>query len=195
MLISDTTELLNRIIYGNDSPFIYEKLGQRVNHYMIDEFQDTSGMQWQNFLPLVRDSLAGGNRNFIVGDVKQSIYRWRNSGWKLLDEQLDRDFENEGINHETLDTNWRSSRNVIAFNNTVFSVGAKLLQDVFNKTLNTEDNLLKPFLSRIEKAYNALFQHIPDSHKDNEGRVKVEFIDTDEYNWQEYVLEQLPECI
>ncbi|MDR1882415.1 MAG: UvrD-helicase domain-containing protein [Prevotella sp.] len=196
MLISDTTELLNRIIEGNESPFIYEKTGLRVNNYMIDEFQDTSGMQWQNFLPLVRDSLSGGNRNFIVGDVKQSIYRWRNSDWKLLDEQLDKDFHREGIDHETLDTNWRSSCNVIDFNNAVFSIGANLLQDTYNKPLpDTHDKRLQPFFSRITKAYNELYQHIPDSHKNNEGRVRVEFIDTAEHVWQDYVLEQLPKQI
>lgn len=196
MLISDTTELLNRIIEGNDSPFIYEKVGQRINNYMIDEFQDTSGMQWENFLPLVRDSLSAGNKNFIVGDVKQSIYRWRNSDWKLLDEQLDIDFNNEGINHETLDTNWRSSRNVIDFNNAVFSLGSTLLQEAYNNVLpEGGDERLLPFSRRIERAYNELFQQIPDSHKENEGHVKLEFVDTDEHNWTEYVLEQLPHQI
>lgn len=196
MLISDTTELLNRIIEGNESPFIYEKVGLRVNNYMIDEFQDTSGMQWQNFQPLVRDSLAGGNRNFIVGDVKQSIYRWRNSDWKLLDEQLDKDFISEGIHHETLDTNWRSSCNVIAFNNAVFSIGTNLLQDTYNKPLSdTEDKRLQPFFSRITKAYNEVYQQVPEKHKDNQGHVKVEFIDTDEHVWQEYVLQQIPKQI
>ncbi|WP_036930249.1 exodeoxyribonuclease V subunit beta [Prevotella sp. 10(H)] len=196
MLISDTTELLNRIIEGNESPFIYEKVGLRVNNYMIDEFQDTSGMQWQNFKPLVRDSLSSGNKNFIVGDVKQSIYRWRNSDWKLLDEQLDKDFLNEGINHETLDTNWRSSYNVIAFNNAIFSLGAKLLQDTYNRPLaDTEDIRLTPFFSRITKAYNEIYQSVPDSQKDNQGHVRLEFIDTDEHIWQEYVLEQLPKQI
>lgn len=193
MLISDTTELLNRIIEGNESPFIYEKVGQRVNHYMIDEFQDTSGMQWQNFLPLVKDSLAAGNKNFIVGDVKQSIYRWRNSDWKLLDEQLDADFVTEGINHETLDTNWRSSRNVINFNNTVFSAGAELMQNTYNNSLqDVLDERLLPFLSRIKNAYNELYQQIPEPGKNNEGHVRLEFVETDEQQWTDYVLEQLP---
>lgn len=194
MLISDTTELLNRIIEGNESPFIYEKVGTRINNYMIDEFQDTSGMQWGNFLPLVRDSLADGNKNFIVGDVKQSIYRWRNSDWKLLDQQLDIDFKSEGIYRETLDMNWRSARNVINFNNAIFSSGARLLQDTYNKVLpeETTDVRLQPFYSRITKAYDQLYQHIPDSHKYNEGHVKIEFVDTEEHDWQSYVLEQLP---
>ncbi|NDV80156.1 exodeoxyribonuclease V subunit beta [Dysgonomonas sp. 511] len=197
MLISDTTELLNRIIDGNESPFIYEKVGLRVNNYMIDEFQDTSGMQWQNFLPLVRDSLGGGNRNFIVGDVKQSIYRWRNSDWKLLDEQLDADFTTEGINHETLDTNWRSAYNVIAFNNSIFTQGAKLLQETYNHSLEgAGDPRLHPFLGRITRAYGELTQAIPDSRRDNEGHVHVQFVEsTDEQTWQEYALEQLPKQI
>lgn len=196
MLISDTTELLNRIIEGNESPFIYEKVGLRINNYMIDEFQDTSGMQWQNFLPLIRDSLAGGNKNFIVGDVKQSIYRWRNSDWKLLDERLDKDFRTEGIDHETLDTNWRSARNVVAFNNAVFSLGASLLQQTYNRSLeDMADERLAPFMYRITKAYNELYQQIPKEHEQNEGHVRLEFVDTEEYIWQEYVLEQLPKQI
>lgn len=196
MLISDTTELLNRIIDGNESPFIYEKVGQRINNYMIDEFQDTSNMQWQNFLPLVRDSLGGGNRNFIVGDVKQSIYRWRNSDWKLLDEQLDIDFKREGVVHENLDTNWRSSRNVIAFNNRIFSIGTGLLQDTYNKSLEDVDNkMLTPFMSRITKAYDEAGQDMPDARKDNEGHVKIEFIDTEDYDWKNYALEQLPKQV
>jgi ATP-dependent exoDNAse (exonuclease V) beta subunit len=193
MLISDTTELLNQIIQGNESPFIYEKVGLRINNYMIDEFQDTSRMQWENFRPLVKDSLASGNLNFIVGDVKQSIYRWRNSDWKLLDEQLDIDFRPEEINHETLDTNWRSAYNVVDFNNAVFSGGANLLQELYNSILPPDkEQLYSAYSSRIEKAYAEIFQQTPASHLDNAGRVKVQFIDTDEYNWQEYVLEQLP---
>lgn len=92
LLLSDTTELLNDIISGTDSPFIYEKTGIRLTNYMIDEFQDTSRMQWNNFRPLIDESLSSGNFNLIVGDVKQSIYRFRNSDWRLLEETGDRGF-------------------------------------------------------------------------------------------------------
>ena len=85
LFLSDTTELLNQIIAGADAPFIFEKTGTLLSHYMIDEFQDTSRMQWKNFMPLIRESLSSGNFNLIVGDVKQSIYRWRNSDWRLLE--------------------------------------------------------------------------------------------------------------
>ena len=79
MLIADTNELLSLVIDGSDASFIYEKTGTQIDHYMIDEFQDTSDMQWDNFRPLVAESLAQGFDNLIVGDVKQSIYRFRNS--------------------------------------------------------------------------------------------------------------------
>lgn len=198
MLISDTTELLNRIIDGNDTPFVYEKIGTHINHFMIDEFQDTSGMQWQNFRPLVKDSLAAGNENYIVGDVKQSIYRWRNSDWKLLDSQLDKDFATEGIDHETLDTNWRSGYNIVNFNNAVFTLGAALLQENYNKDLpeDTANRNTQHYSSKIEDAYNDLFQHVPDKNKDNGGHVKVQFVDTEEHtDWTAAVLEQLPQQI
>lgn len=197
MLISDTTELLSKIIQGSDSPFIYEKVGTRVDHYMIDEFQDTSGMQWQNFYPLVRDSVSAGKKNLIVGDVKQSIYRWRNSDWKLLDEQLDTDFEISGINHLSLDINWRSLRNVVDFNNAIFEAGPRLLQDLFNEVLDDADRpaMFEIFESRITKAYRESYQHLPEKKKKTEaaGYVRVDFIDTEEVSdWQAHVLDELP---
>lgn len=198
MLISDTTELLHRIIDGSDTPFVYEKIGTHINHYMIDEFQDTSGMQWQNFRPLVKDSLAAGNENYIVGDVKQSIYRWRNSDWKLLDSQLDQDFTIEGVDHETLDTNWRSGYNIVNFNNAIFSIGSDLLQENYNKDLPEDlgNKNTQRYSSKIKDAYDDLYQHVPDKNKENGGHVKVQFVDTGEHsNWQEHVLEQLPHQI
>lgn len=196
MLISDTTELLNQIIQGSDAPFIYEKTGLRVTNYMIDEFQDTSRMQWENFRPLVGDSLSQGNRNFIVGDVKQSIYRWRNSDWKLLDEQLDFDFRPEEIQHESLDTNWRSTFNIITFNNAIFSIGAQLLQDQYNSVLPHDNTQLNEIYGqRIQKAYSDAFQQIPSSRLEEKGHVKINFIDTTEHDWQTYALEQLPHQI
>lgn len=200
MLISDTTELLNKIIQGTDSPFVYEKVGTRIEHYMIDEFQDTSGMQWNNFLPLVRDSLSAGQKNLIVGDVKQSIYRWRNSDWKLLDEQLDVDFRLNGINHQSLDTNWRSDRHIIDFNNAIFEAGSTLLQNTYNEGLEdmTVNSSLASFYTKIKRAYSDSYQYLPErtSQENSSGHVRIEFIDTEENpNWQAYSLEQLPHTI
>lgn len=195
MLISDTTELLSKIIEGTDTPFVYEKIGSRVEHYMIDEFQDTSSLQWANFLPLVRNSLSSGNMNLIVGDVKQSIYRWRNSDWKLLNEQLDIDFRNEGVFHDSLNVNWRSTKNVIEFNNSVFKTCASLLQENYNQKLPelTENADLISFSHKIEDAYLGLEQIVPAKSMNKEGHVKVEFLEDDEErDWKEQALHQLP---
>ena len=84
-LLSDTQQLLHDVIDGSDSPFIFEKIGTQLEHIMIDEFQDTSTVQWKNFKVLLREALSHrGGSGLIVGDVKQSIYRWRSGDWRLL---------------------------------------------------------------------------------------------------------------
>lgn len=198
MLISDTTELLRKIINDDEAPFVYEKVGTRVDNYMIDEFQDTSGMQWNNFRPLIKNSMASGDKNLIVGDVKQSIYRWRNSDWNLLDEQLDEDFAHEGLNKETLATNWRSAQNIVLFNNTVFSKGSEILQAYFNASLSEEpdDKRLSSLTTKIKRAYKDASQILPKEKDVAEGRVQIEFIDTeDEDNWHSVAMERLPLAI
>jgi ATP-dependent helicase/nuclease subunit A len=120
-LLSDAGELLYRIIGNDQTPFIYEKIGNSFENYMIDEFQDTSAIQWKNFKPLIDNSLGEGFDNLVVGDVKQSIYRWRNSDWKIMDKVLHHEFGTERLKTEKLDTNYRSRGNIVAFNNTVFS--------------------------------------------------------------------------
>ena len=82
--LDETNDILNRIISGTEAPFIYEKLGVRFEHFLLDEFQDTSVVQWENFKPLLEESNANDHENLIVGDIKQSIYRWRGGDWKLL---------------------------------------------------------------------------------------------------------------
>ena len=96
-LLSDAGEVLNLITKGDQSPFIYEKVGNRYENFMIDEFQDTSIIQWNNFRPLIENSMAEGYDNLVVGDVKQSIYRWRNSDWKILGKVLNNQVDNDRI--------------------------------------------------------------------------------------------------
>ncbi|MCD7973176.1 MAG: UvrD-helicase domain-containing protein [Candidatus Azobacteroides sp.] len=194
MLLSDTTQLLNLVIRESDPPFIYEKIGGRIQHYMIDEFQDTSGMQWRNFYPLMKESLASGNFNLIVGDVKQSIYRWRNSNWQLLESQIKQDFRIEGIQEEILDTNYRSCNNVIEFNNSFFTIAAHILQEKFNADLN--DLSPDAYKEKIRKVYGKLFQHVPAHMKEKSGNVRIKFIDSNvSDDWKADVLEKLPEVI
>ena len=125
LCIDDSNTILRDIIDGSDAPFVYEKLGVRFDHFLLDEFQDTANVQWTNFRPLLQNSDSQGGENLIVGDVKQSIYRWRGSDWKLLDKKIPSEFPD--YKEEVLDTNYRSLPNVVDFNNKFFIYAAGIL--------------------------------------------------------------------
>ena len=128
LCIDDSNTILKGIIDGSDAPFIYEKTGVRYDHFLLDEFQDTANVQWANFSPLLHNSNAQGGENLIVGDVKQSIYRWRGSDWKLLDRNVPEEFP--GHEEEILDTNYRSLPEVVRFNNGYFTAAASILDEI-----------------------------------------------------------------
>lgn len=195
LFLSDTTELLNQIIAGADAPFIFEKTGTLLSHYMIDEFQDTSRMQWKNFMPLIRESLASGNFNLIVGDVKQSIYRWRNSDWRLLEETVEMDLHRENIRNHLLETNWRSDTHVIRFNNAFFTTAATILQEEVNSLIREGSEAITDATpnTQIIDAYAEVYQAQPPHKLGSGGQVKVKFLNSDEdQKWKEKALDQLP---
>ncbi|NLY24528.1 MAG: UvrD-helicase domain-containing protein [Bacteroidales bacterium] len=194
LFLSDTTELLNDIISGTDSPFIYEKTGTLLTNFMIDEFQDTSRMQWDNFKPLIEESLASNNFNLIVGDVKQSIYRFRNSDWRLLEEQVENDLHSENIQKHLLNTNWRSDANIIQFYNAFFTKAATILQDDFDRAIaQTPESEADHNNRQIADAYSDVYQHVPKKKDESGGQVKITFLECDKGDeWKSAVLEQLP---
>jgi ATP-dependent exoDNAse (exonuclease V) beta subunit len=198
MLIADTTELLHKVIDNSEIPFVYEKTGTRIEHYMIDEFQDTSDMQWSNFRPLLKDSLDSGRRNLIVGDVKQSIYRFRNSDWTLLDRKVKEEFQQQ-INEKKLDVNWRSCRHIVEFNNMLFDAIPVILQQSYNEemdrsSLSEEDK--NQYKTRIISAYKDASQHVSKPFAGKDGHVQVQFLaDTEDKTWQDLSMEQLPSMV
>ena len=119
-LLADAPQILSDLIGGSDTPFVYEKIGTTLNHYLLDEFQDTSDSQWENFRPLLLNSLAEGNSSLLVGDVKQSIYRWRGGDWNILRSEIPDKFK-EFCFTKPLLVNYRSLSNIVAFNNLLFS--------------------------------------------------------------------------
>lgn len=125
MCLDESNTILRDIIDGCDAPFIYEKLGVRYENFLLDEFQDTSSIQWENFRPLLHESEDNGHESLIVGDVKQSIYRWRGSDWNLLNTRVPEEFP--GSRPESLDCNWRSCSNIVNFNNGFFSYAAGIV--------------------------------------------------------------------
>ena len=129
--LSSTPALLSKMIEGSDAPFIFEKIGTFINYVMIDEFQDTSRMQWENFKKLLFEKLASGGKGLLVGDIKQSIYRWRNGDWKILyGIENEAELQRFHIQPKLLDINYRSHQTIIDFNNAFFPPAAVLLDAI-----------------------------------------------------------------
>ena len=190
-LLSNTTQMLNALVKDEHTPFIYEKTGTRIQSYMIDEFQDTSGMQWQNFSPLLADSLGRGNQDLIVGDVKQSIYRWRGSDWSLLHQGLDHfmaDFHQTDANGNKLIDNWRSDRKIIQFNNEFFTYASQRI---------VNDNEDVPAFRTITDIYSDVEQKISEHRKNvTTGTVTFEILKSEEGEKYNLMVEKrLPELV
>jgi ATP-dependent helicase/nuclease subunit A len=184
-LLTDAGELLNLIIGHDQTSFIYEKVGTRYENFMIDEFQDTSVIQWKNFEPLINNSMAEGSDNLVVGDIKQSIYRWRNSDWKILASMLTNIVDNERFISKQLTTNWRSRPAIIGFNNSIFSVIPHLIDNKNDDAKSTID---------FCKIYEDAIQNDPG--KKDGGYIRIGFVgDDDKSTWEEKVLEMLPGII
>ncbi len=184
-LLSDSGELISRLIADDDTPFIYEKIGTVYDHYIIDEFQDTSRIQWNNFRPLIAETLSRGRDNLVVGDVKQSIYRWRNSDWRIIHSEAARSFGDEVVRNIPLNTNFRSRENIITFNNSIFS----------------PDSV--PALCDDKLAFEGLklSEVYADSRQEGTEGMKGGFVQVtlypknDEEGWKEKVLRDLPSLI
>ncbi len=175
-LLSDTQQLLHALIGDSDSPFIFEKIGAQLEHVMIDEFQDTSTVQWQNFRVLLHEAMSHeGSRNLIVGDVKQSIYRWRDGDWRLLNGIMDEFGNNDSlVQIKPLDTNYRSSRKVIEFNNAFFILAAQ-------KEESRLQNLMGEEARQLGTAYSDVVQKVKEDRPDT-GYVRIEMMEKEAYN-------------
>lgn len=171
-LLTDTNALLHRLISEGDSSFIYEKLGSTICHVMIDEFQDTSRMQWDNFRLLLTEGLSQGYDSLIVGDVKQSIYRWRNGDWTILNNLKPGDSSlSQYIKVKTLTTNRRSETRIINFNNLFFTTAVKFFNALHIKELQ------EPCLP-LQEAYHDVAQESPKAEA--KGYVSVQLLEADE---------------
>jgi len=195
-LIADSSRFLHGIIGGNQVPFIYERTGSRFSHIMLDEFQDTSIFQYDNFRPLLDNALASGFDNLVVGDVKQSIYRWRNSDWKILATDLERDFSHQEIQKHTLACNYRSREQIIRFNNTVFQLAPEQLVEVVGSELNTAGvnrEAAEEAVNLFRNAYADAVQQFPPGMEKKGGFVRLSFYDDlAESPFHEQVLADLP---
>ena len=127
-MLAKTPQLFDKLVQGDDASFVFEKAGTTYRHVMIDEFQDTSTLQWKNFKKLLVENMASGNGCLLVGDVKQSIYRFRGGDWGILN-NIENEFKNGKPTINNLDQNFRSTENVICFNNAFFPQAARVLDE------------------------------------------------------------------
>lgn len=163
ILLSDTSSILRDIITDDETPFVYERLGYWLDHFLIDEFQDTSKMQWENLRPMLFESLSRGESDLIIGDEKQCIYRFRNSDPALLGHEVADEIEeafHQPLSHvrgERIaeNTNWRSAVEVVKFNNSLFRVLGHL--------------------AGVDDIYGGVVQRVDDKHLDMHGHVKMVF--------------------
>ena len=186
-LLSDTQQLLHSLIKDSDSPFIFEKIGTRLEHIMIDEFQDTSTVQWQNFKVLLQECMSHvDTENLIVGDVKQSIYRWRSGDWRLLN-AIDQEFscDKEMMNILPLKTNYRSERHIIEFNNAFFTEAAKQEYD-------SQYEHYPAGAEQLQHAYADVCQEVPNK-RDKNGLVNITLLPAKDYQTES--LAQLADTI
>lgn len=195
ILLSGTNDIVKRIIDGCETPFIYERIGMYLHNFLLDEFQDTSRMQWENLLPLVRNGLANGHDSLIIGDVKQSIYRFRNSDPQLLHSQLKVDFSNDSIKYnEGRSINWRSARNIVHWNNAFFRfLSMALNMDEFYDDVEQE---VSPKNEKLPGHVVVARREIPDKKKDTDGSNDCEIKNDDnsndnDSNFKEWAIEKM----
>ena len=194
-VLADTGDLLMSVIGNDQTPFIYEKTGNEYDVFMLDEFQDTSMIQYNNFRPLIENSLAQGSDTLVVGDIKQSIYRWRNGDWSILGKLLEEDFGFQRIDARVLETNWRSLPEIVRFNNSLFTVLPQLLD---TEVLNIAGDSESPSSSSPGFSFSSVYRDI--LQKAVEGReggyVRISFLKSDEDGKaKEKVLAGLPDII
>ncbi len=182
MLLSETKYLLSKFVADNDAPFIYEKVGNRYERIMIDEFQDTSIKEWENFVPLIKNAISQSEDTpvLIVGDVKQSIYRWRGGDWRILQSGIKEAVGEENSKTIVMDENYRSMKQVVEFNNMVIEKAVEADNQILNadlakaceeRTISRENYVyLKDML---QKAYTGHSQ-TPKYESEQKGYVRVE---------------------
>ncbi len=217
IFLSDINLRINQKISDDDAMIVYEKLGQRIRSIMIDEFQDTSQIQWDNLKPLIRNNLAEGYPNLVVGDVKQAIYRFRNGNWEIMEIQVP-EFKKQWLesNEKLIDNlkyNWRSSPDIVSFNNDFFAQVSQKISDLITPFIEavypnlhsaapTPDHgkELKLLMDAPLRVYELSAQQVPEKNQNLSGYVKIshteavketpkEEMEMDRMEWLRSVLE------
>ena len=185
-MLAKTPILLSRMVGKDDASFVFEKAGTTFHHIMIDEFQDTSSLQWDNLYHLLVENLAQGNECMLVGDIKQSIYRWRGGDWRILENVKD----NTAFQHSRqlqLPKNFRSKSQIVAFNNAFFPEAAKLL----DSTQASNADFPEMWKCKTQEIYAEVTQEVPADEEGGFVRVKLHATNTKKEEIYEDLHEQI----
>lgn len=176
---------LAELLCEEDMPYVREKTGRRLDHILLDEAQDTSLLQWENLRPMVGDTLRRGGSTLVVGDTKQSIYRWRGGDWRLLDSLLEKSLSEVTAEKSTLSDNWRSGRAIVEFNNRLFGGIAGALSGCG----------VDAIAARIGGLYADCWQDIPSLREEesHDGAVRVRLVEGDD--WKAAALDRMTDEI
>lgn len=166
LLLAQTKLLFHEMVRGEDAPFIFEKTGTRYRNILIDEFQDTARTQWDNLHKLLLDKAAAGEDTLIVGDVKQSIYRWNGGDWRIL-QNITHSF-NGGVEEKDLDVNYRSQQAIVLFNNALFKIAAEKIDNIADREFGEGKT------ESVAALYNGVEQQM---RKDEDGGYVSLYID------------------
>lgn len=181
-MLSNTQSLLKELMVGSDTPFIFEKIGAQLKHIMIDEFQDTSTIQWDNFKILLDNCIAQANsHSLIVGDIKQSIYRWRQGDWQLLN-NIENVIPENILELKTLRHNYRSEDRIINFNNTIFNNLVNITTEELKNSGLEEAEILKEAYADVEQIAHK---------KGNKGCIRIDLLPEDKKTYQQNILQHL----
>jgi len=196
--ISEFNKLLNTVMGDFTVPFVYERIGEHFYHVFVDEFQDTSVLQWQNLLPLIDNGLSAGKMSMVVGDGKQSIYRFRSGEVEQIvqlpeiyalpeDERKSAFLQfqqnlKDCFSFHKLDSNYRSFSNLVLFNSDFFEVSMKRLSSYFQKVYHDEDNLYGKSVSVVQQP-----------KRKERGLVQLELYNAD--NQPDYCLQRIAALI
>lgn len=185
VLIGEFNKIISDVVKNDPAPFIYERIGERYHHILIDEFQDTSVLQFNNILPLIENSLANSHKCLIVGDPKQAIYRWRGGDIDQfiqlpnLENEVSREIKEsikENFISDELTDNYRSGKNIVDFNNHFFQL--------ISASLNSE--------------YQGIYSSLHQVSKKEGGYVELTLMDEDKVDGDEKILkltiDKINEC-
>lgn len=200
IFLSDISILVFNYVKNSDVPYLFFKLGEKFYHFLVDEFQDTSIIQWKSLKPLVENALSGmdpeGNKGtfFYVGDPKQSIYRWRGTRWELFDDiikEFEGKIEEKDFEFIYKDINKRSLKNIIDFVNDIFDI--ENLKNYFAKISDKKKNYIKYFFE-VERVYKNVKQK-PDNNKNSGGYIEFKVIKGSKSESEDEILFYLKEII